>query len=352
MNPKDQMILDEYHDNQQDFKQLKTIVDSKLKKIVDENNILPMQLESRIKTKDSLKGKLFLKGEKYKTLSDITDIFGTRVVCFFKDEVYQISANIQENFVIDWDNSIDKSTVLSEDAFGYLSVHYVCSLKPSEYPQSLSNIRFEIQLRSGLQHICAAINHETTYKSEFDVPREIKRSLSRLAGLLELADDEFLRVRDEMIHYGEDTRQKILNNEANDVQINAVSLKEYMLGNKEMRRFLNELAAIEGSEISDIAPDAYLDQLKWFGMKTLGDVQDMLIRDEQLALHLANKALSGSELDILASNVGLRYLCRAELLNRGYDLEKISDFMNIAYGDKERSAKQAQKLLDIYDSLK
>lgn len=36
-------------------------------------------------------GKLELKGDKYKDLSDITDILGTRVVCFFEDDVEHIA---------------------------------------------------------------------------------------------------------------------------------------------------------------------------------------------------------------------------------------------------------------------
>ena len=69
-----------------------------------------------------------------------------------------------------------------------------------------------------------------------------------------------------MNEYTESIRDKIINNEADDVSINAISLREYMLGNKEMRRFLGELASIEGSEISDISPKPYLEQLKWLGM--------------------------------------------------------------------------------------
>lgn len=349
MNLKDQMILEDYEAELIDFRQIKEIVDSTLKNIAKEEDILPMGLESRIKNKESLEGKLMLKGEKYKSLDDITDIFGARFICFFKDEVYKVAKRIEDIFIVDWDNSVDKSTILNDESFGYLSLHYVCSLPADRYPKNLCGKRFEIQLRSGLQHIWAAISHDTTYKSEFDVPHEIRRSLSRLAGLLELADDEFIRVRDEMSSYTKDIQDKITSNHADDIPINVVSLKEYMLKNKEMRRFLSSLASIENSEITNVSPDAYFDQFRWLGMKKLGDIQEMLKNNEQLALQLANKALKGSKLDILASTVALHFLCQAELLKRGYSQEKIAEFMTISNNDQERSKRQAKRLLDNYD---
>jgi len=353
MNLKNQMIMEEYRESRETFARLGTTVYDILKNIAKKENIEPMALEYRVKKEDSLEGKLQLKGDKYSSLNDITDILGARFICFFSDEVYKVAKRLEEEFVIDWDNSIDKSTTLNDDSFGYLSVHYICSIPEDKgYPEEFYGRKFEIQLRTGLQHIWAAITHDTTYKSDFDVPHEVKRSLSRLAGLLELADDEFIRVRDEMNEYTESIRDKIINNEADDVSINAISLREYMLGNKEMRRFLGELASIEGSEISDISPKPYLEQLKWLGMSKLGDVQDMLKENEELALKLARQVLSGSELDILASNVGLFYLCRAELISKDYSQEQMAEFFEISNKDKKRAERQAKRLLENYGKLK
>ena len=248
-----------------------------------------------------------MKGEKYHSLDDITDILGARVICFYSDEVYKVARRIEKFFVVDRANSCDKRTLLKEDSFGYLSLHYVCSLpKGQGYPEAMCEKRFEIQLRTGLQHIWAAINHETTYKSEFDVPREIKRCLSRLAGLMELADEEFINVRDRMEHYTEETREKIINNKADDIQINMISLKEYMQLNKEMRHFLWQLAAIEGSEIRDVSPESYLPQLKWLGLQNLGDVQGLLADDRDLAYALAEAALRLDELNGAFEGAGAR----------------------------------------------
>ena len=69
-----EMILDEYRAKQPVFERLKTVVEEQLRRCLDENNIIVSGLEARIKTEKSLAGKLELKGYKYHTLDDITDI--------------------------------------------------------------------------------------------------------------------------------------------------------------------------------------------------------------------------------------------------------------------------------------
>jgi putative GTP pyrophosphokinase len=353
MLPKDEMIISQYKKSRDTFEKLGTVVNGILKDIAEKENIVPMALEYRVKTEESLTGKLCLKGEKYRSLDDITDILGARVVCFFSDEVHKFSKQIEDIFVIDRENSIDKSTLLKEDSFGYLSVHYVCSLpQGSVWPPELCGKRFEIQLRTGLQHIWAAISHDTAYKSEFAVPREIRRSLSRLAGLLELADDEFIRVRDGMNEYTEATRGKIIDNKADDIQINLISLNEYVQLNRQMQSFLSEIASIEGSETVSISAESYLVSLRWFGMETLGDVQDMLASCKDTALALAREALEGSEIDILVSTVGLYYLCRAKLVTGGFTQQQAAQFFIASGTDEKRAARQAKHLFETYEKTK
>ena len=62
------------------------------------------------------------------------------------------------------------------------------------------------------------------YKSEFGVPRVVVRQFARLAGLLELADDEFVRIRSRMQDYTEEIRKKIALGCADDVLIDIISL--------------------------------------------------------------------------------------------------------------------------------
>lgn len=347
MNAKDRMILSEFREQRPDFLALGDVVHDILKNLAKEHEIDILSVEHRVKAEDSLKGKLERKGDRYTGLADLTDILGARVICYFNDDVDTYGKLLEETFVIDWENSSDKRAEIKADTFGYLSLHYICSLAPdSGYPAAICGKKFEVQVRTVLQHAWAAINHDMGYKSEFGVPRVVVREFSRVAGLLEIADEEFVRARKRMADYVADTRCRIAENRAENVFIDSVSLREYVRQNVRMKEFVEELAAICGAEIREIDPDPYLEQLRWLGKKTLGDLQQMLEDNRVLALALAERALSVTDLDILSSSVGLRFLCRAELYNKGYAPGKAAEFLQLTMKDPNRAARQAKSLYD------
>lgn len=353
MNIKDCMIMDEYKKQKDSFVQMGEVVHQMLREIVDEAGIFVTGIEHRVKGEKSLEGKLYKNGDYYQKLEDLTDILGARVICYFGDDVDKVGKLVEQSFVIDWENSSDKRALIKADTFGYLSLHYICSLPfDAGYPDEICGKRFEIQIRTILQHAWSAINHDLGYKSQFGVPRAVTREFARLAGLLEIADDEFIRARDNMKAYTEQTREKIINDDADDVLIDMISLNEYMLRNKKMRAFLQRLAEIENSEISDTDPENYIGQLAWLKIETVGKLQEMLDRNEALAFELAYKTLKGSELDILSSNVALRFVCRAQLLTGGYTQQQAAEFIALSVSKKERAERQAKHLFQMYADIK
>ena len=160
-----QLILDEYRDSLPLLEQMKEEVLAKLREALDRNGLYVTAIEARIKTEESLAGKLALKGAKYATLADITDVLGARIITFYTDDVDRVAAMAEQMFDIDWENSVDKRRLHQLDSFGYNSLHYICRLP--NYP-----LRFELQLRTTLQHAWASINHDTGYKSGIEIPRE------------------------------------------------------------------------------------------------------------------------------------------------------------------------------------
>ena len=150
-------------------------------------------LTSRLKTPGSLAEKLRRKSGRYAALDDVTDLVGLRIISYFEQDVAAVARALEAVFVVDWDNSVDKSMVHDPDRFGYLGVHYVVRLASREYSGGVSP-RFEVQIRSILQHAWAEIEHDLGYKSRESVPREVQRRFYRLAGLLEVADEEFMAI--------------------------------------------------------------------------------------------------------------------------------------------------------------
>ena len=240
MNVKDRMIMDEYRTQKDDFIRLGETVHTMLRSMTEDAGIPVMSIEHRIKDEKSLEGKLYRKGDGYQSLDDLTDILGARIICYFNDDVDKIGHLVEQTFVIDWDKSSDKRALMKADSFGYLSLHYICSVpQGGDCPEEMCHKRFEIQIRTMLQHAWSDINHDLGYKSQFGVPRAVTREFARLAGLLEIADNEFVRVRDDMNRYTEETKRKIIENDADDVLIDMISLDEYMRSNGQMRDFIN-----------------------------------------------------------------------------------------------------------------
>ena len=122
------LILKEYDNSKNVLDNFDKTLLSLLSSLLEQKNIRVHQVQTRVKDRGSLENKIIRKSEKYKALNDITDIVGVRIITYFDDEVDQIATMIEEEFVIDQDNSVDKREIDS-DKFGYRSLHYVASLK-------------------------------------------------------------------------------------------------------------------------------------------------------------------------------------------------------------------------------
>ncbi|MFK3836625.1 GTP pyrophosphokinase family protein [Microbacterium sp. NPDC087868] len=153
----------------------------------------------RVKTEESARAKIEDAPDKYGRFSDLHDLLGVRVITNLTTEVDAAVAVLTGAFTVDATRSLDKAASLSDDEFGYQSFHLVVKLQEdrARLPEwrSFAGIYFEIQVRSILQHAWAEIEHDLGYKSSVAVPREISRRFARLAGLLELADDEFVKLQ-------------------------------------------------------------------------------------------------------------------------------------------------------------
>lgn len=149
---------------------------------------------SRIKKLDSCVEKYSRKG--YSSPNEITDLVGIRIISYVKLETEEILKRVKELF--DVKETIDKSKELKKNEMGYQSIHVVCGfdserLKLPEY-QRFKSERFEIQIRTILQHAWAEIEHDRRFKFSGILPPEIDRGFTMLSGTLELADNEFDRI--------------------------------------------------------------------------------------------------------------------------------------------------------------
>lgn len=342
---KQQAIMLTYRDTRATYLRLERLVTEQITGALRQASMRVMSIEHRTKTISSLEAKIARKGDKYADIREVTDLVGIRIVCYFSDDVDRIANLIGSLFQIDQAASVDKRALLSTTSFGYLSLHCICSLKEDgTWPEELYGIRFEVQIRSVLQHVWAEIEHDLGYKSEFGVPRTVRREFSRVAGLLEIADEYFVSIRDKVESYTTDIRQKIADNTADDLPIDRISLREYMLHNSRMRDFLRRLSDLCSAAVVDADPDTYVQQLDWLGMTTLGELSAMVDANANQALILAGEALQYTDMDSLTSTAALRYLCQAELIRKHYTCAQMEDFLRLSLKDPARAAARARRL--------
>lgn len=296
---------------------------NQLKKSLDEQGIYVTAIEHRVKSEKSLAGKLELKGAKYKSIDDITDLVGLRIITFYSDDVDKVAVLAQRLFDIDWKESVDKRKLHELNSFGYNSLHYICRLKTG-------GPRFELQMRTALQHVWSTIEHDTGYKGDVKIPREYKRQFGRLAGMMELMDEEFSRLRLSITEYRRQTLSLVKSGQLNDVPLSRDSFRNYLETNP-FDRLNRRIASVNQAEIYPVSMMSYLRVLEILGMETLGDIQRFIDENSEDAFQLAVAQLAITDIDILASNTALQYLCLVHVLKKGGGrdgLKKLYDTIN------------------------
>ena len=336
MTSNEKRILEEYRKNTIYYEKVEQIASTQIEEIVEKNKFFVMEVSHRSKSIESLENKLKNKIGRYKTIYDITDLCGVRVICYFADTVDRIAEVIREKFIVDERNSVDKRAMINEKEFGYLSLHYICSLPEStQYPKEVSRIKFEIQIRTVLQHAWAEIEHDLGYKSSFGVPRTIRRDFSRLAGLLEIADDLFISLRDDSRSYTAEIRNKIINNDADDVPLDRVSLNEYVRINSTLCDLVDAISKETGATVEDIPADVYIKQFEYLGIDTIGDLSRMMDLNKEKVFESIVNMIHELQLDIVSSNMVLRYLCYCEIVRRKLDRSQVEDFISISVSNRK-----------------
>lgn len=348
------MILEDYRDKWSTFVKMKEIVVNAIRNVLTDSNIFVTAIEGRIKTEASLAGKLELKGQKYHFLDDITDIVGIRVITFYTDDVDKIAAFAENMFDIDWENSVDKRKMHQLDSFGYMSLHYICRLPKSLYYDSdnewINDFRFELQLRTTLQHMWANMYHDIGYKSGFEVPKEHLRNLNRLAGMLELADDEFSRIRTSINDYRRQVMELVSSGRFDDVSLNGDTFKNY-LNLKPFDKLNRRIAAINQAEIHESTLIPYLPVFKLLGFKTLGDLDRMLKDDSDDAFQLAVHQIGSTDLDIISSTVAVQDLCIVHILKNGGGLMGLEQMFEVLNGPSKYNTTRASRILEVASHL-
>lgn len=356
MSNKKEEILNQYNEKKSKNEGLCKALEELLIRLLKTNKITVNAIDSRVKEYSSLEGKIAKKRGKYNCIDDITDIVGSRIITYYSDDVNKIAEIIKNEFEIDQKNSIDKRKMMEPDRFGYTSLHYVCQFSENrtglcEYSE-FKDSKFEIQIRSILQHTWAEIEHDTGYKSEIEIPVKIKRNFSRLAGLLELADDEFNRIRNMLSDYQVEVSEKLkaVSDQKSEILIDRDSLNMFYDLNKDLKELDVRIAKSKNNKLSNRSVlELSIDQLKSLKINTIQELTEMINNNSERAFYLAMENLGEGERDDICRGIGLFYICYVEICEKSNsDDEIVKYFVENKIGLDTEAGNNAIELKELY----
>lgn len=329
---------------------------------------------SRVKSLESLRRKIARPDKTYRRLWDVTDLVGLRVATYFEDAIEDVARLVEEIYQVDFVHSADKLRFTDHGKFGYRSLHYVCAPPSLGEPvakgaaskgaasKGAANAagrfdaacRFEIQVRTSLQHAWAEVEHDLGYKADGSVPEVIRRRLSRIASLLELADQEFVSIRHDLGRYQQAVREALEHPER-PIPLDAVALSA--LAQSPDVRALDEALAQAlrrplGAEV--YSPDYLVKLLHLAGLGTTKELQEALARHGEHALSVVEPyfqftertwQLTAKSLDVVDRCYSLFFLAHVAML-RGPELgiNKVTKlqqvYLSLDYPGDERAAQQ------------
>lgn len=352
-------LISEYETKRHLFNALHLSCQRLVGELLQMEGLQVLSISGRVKTKESLSEKVTRLGKQYKTLNDVTDLVGLRIVTFFEDDVDKVAKLLEREFSLVREHCVDKRAYVEPDRFGYRSLHYVCCL--SEPRRSLtenamfSKEVFEVQVRSILQHAWAEIEHDLGYKGAVSIPNEIKRQLSRVSGLLEIADRDFREIRDKSSAYRQRVAAELKLNQVSELELDSISLAEFISTSpvvKELDNFLHDELAYQIRPDTD--QETTLELLKSAGITSLEELQRSLTANLEILKFYAKTILSNhfdSEENMwVHTGLSIFHLPQILMARRGY--KELSDlYTENCLGGPDEGFDYIQNVIDIVEAI-
>jgi len=155
-------------------------------------------IESRLKSPQSIVEKMRRKGVSLDidTLKrELNDVAGIRVICKYVEDVYSIAEMLT--------SQSDVKLICTRDYIrnpkdnGYRSLHIVVEV-PIFLANRVENVRCEVQLRTIAMDFWASLEHKLKYKTDSQIPEDIKIRLKECAEAIAYIDSEMEQIHKEL----------------------------------------------------------------------------------------------------------------------------------------------------------
>ena len=185
------------------------------------------KIEGRVKNREECikkfhrkyQNKLEAEEQPYEIKAFISDLIGIRIVCLYEDQISMMAEILQKNFTVLKVTDKIASVESTEDSFGYKSLHMDLALnsemagQPKYLPYA--DFPFEVQIRSLIQDAWSVLDHQIKYKKS--IPSALKRRINILSALFEIADREFMEIRDATIELMQQAKAPLQNEPLDDL---------------------------------------------------------------------------------------------------------------------------------------
>ncbi len=297
-----------YEEKRPIYKRLTAKIHSMLEELLKVEGVTVTVVESRTKKVAGFEEKINRPGKNYiNPLEEITDLSGIRIVLYSLDDVEKVSDLVSREFIVDQERSVNKLNLLDADRFGYLSQHYIVKIGEPRSNlfewKDLRDLWAEIQVRTVLQHAWAAIQHSLDYKSEYDIPMQLRRRLFRLSALFELADEELNHITDEAQGLFEQYKEQIESDQPS-IELNLDSLKAYLEASEVVQEWADfiESFGVTVTSIGWISRDVEMDRRA--NIATVNEIDKLLKQSRAWGREYLREFLINTFGDPIPSNHG------------------------------------------------
>ncbi|HIZ43427.1 MAG TPA: (p)ppGpp synthetase [Firmicutes bacterium] len=153
--------------------------------------------QSRIKTKQSIEGKLQRKGMNGSVVcakENLRDIAGIRVICYFVQDVELLADNLKGQG--DLITIQERDYITNPKPNGYRSYHLILGI-PVYYMERTEYYPVEVQIRTIAMDFWASMEHRICYKQERKDKEEIQATLKQYAQVLNGMEEGFRSLNEE-----------------------------------------------------------------------------------------------------------------------------------------------------------
>ncbi|MDI9882419.1 GTP pyrophosphokinase [Flectobacillus longus] len=320
-------------------------VSNQIQHLLEKENIqLAVPIQYRVKTFMSISNKITQgRYSIKKSVLELQDLSGIRIITLFTIDALKVVELIKQQFeIIKEYNTADK---LEDTQFGYSSFHIVGKLRENwlDVPSfsQYKDLKFEIQIRTLSQHSWAEVSNIFQYKSEDNVPKQLKRSISRISALLETVDLEFERLLKDRTAYKEDiqhqdTTDLILNVDLLEEVLNKKLPIEHKIVNEDYSVLLDNLTVLGYESVNKLSDliDSYLEETIIENKRIIDGFMSLFQKDKDTN-SFETYALRGHEEDRIKNGV---FFTQCGLIRQMLNLDLKTNW-NDLYKEKKTSMK-------------